>query len=119
MSGLPVVYRAHDASGRVLYIGSTTNLRQRLGNHRSQSWWFSVTERFTTEIHEDLAAAQAAEAAAILAERPVANLQHSGSYEDSSRLTDEDCRVIREWSATSLSRRIHVPRALRLRALAT
>lgn len=34
------VYRLfHTVTGQLLYIGVTTNIRQRLAGHRSKAWW--------------------------------------------------------------------------------
>lgn len=93
----PLVYRAYDAAGRLLYVGTTRNLGSRLQTHNTQSWWFGLVDRITTEVYGDTTSAKAAEASAIRAEGPVANVQYTGRYDDCSRVTDEDLRFIEQW----------------------
>lgn len=46
------VYRAYDAEGRLLYVGATKNLPNRLGTHRHAAWFATMTlmlvERYAT-----------------------------------------------------------------------
>ena len=112
----PVVYRIYDADSRLIYIGATKNLKQRLENHRSVSWWNSLTARVEVESYPDVKSALTAEAAAISTERPAFNLTHTGSYTVPPRMTETDVEVCREWVAQSPACRFaRAPRFLRHR----
>ncbi|WP_148046210.1 GIY-YIG nuclease family protein [Nocardioides marmoriginsengisoli] len=67
------VYRAFDEFGVLLYIGCTVDIHSRLNAHRGSSPWRRFMARFETEPFAGLAAARAAESAAILAEVPLFN----------------------------------------------
>lgn len=41
------VYRAYDADGRLLYVGCTKRLELRQKEHRTESNWMHLAERFT------------------------------------------------------------------------
>lgn len=69
-----VVYRFFDASGDLLYIGSSGNFARRLAQHRAaRPWWHEVATH-TLEQHPTRRAAEAAERAAIFTERPRYNV---------------------------------------------
>ncbi len=69
------LYRLYDGTGRLLYIGITDNVRTRMNGHsNTQPWWEAVT-RVIVETHPDRVAAETAEWNAILAEKPVFNVQ--------------------------------------------
>ncbi len=69
-----VVYRAYDANGELLYIGSTGRWKARQRAHAKQPWYGDVA-RWELEEHPTREAAYAAEAAAISAEHPAWNVQ--------------------------------------------
>lgn len=65
-------YRAYDADGRLLYLGVTGHPEQRMKAHRSRAAWFRHAARIDwRDAGPNRLAAFRAEAAAILAERPV------------------------------------------------
>lgn len=65
-------YRAYDVDGRLLYLGVTGNPEQRMRAHRSGAAWFRHVVRIDwRDAGPNRMAALRAEAAAILAERPV------------------------------------------------
>lgn len=67
------VYRLYDEQGRLLYIGISGNLPQRLMLHsRDKEWWPRVS-RAEAEEHPTRRAAFDAEYAAILSEAPLFN----------------------------------------------
>jgi hypothetical protein len=69
----PVVYRAFDADGALLYIGSTGDLGARLYGHRCSSAWWPKHTALTFDEYPTLNAARAAEAEAIATEYPEHN----------------------------------------------
>lgn len=78
------VYRLYDAQGALLYVGSTVDVRRRMGEHAlAKPWWGDVAE-VTTEVCPSVAVALATEAEAIRAEQPRYNVTGTGG------LTDED-----------------------------
>lgn len=72
------LYRHYDATGRLLYVGITNNPGSRWKGHRDKPWWLYVD---TTRIERfgSRAEVEAAEAAAIKAERPWWNITHNDS----------------------------------------
>lgn len=73
------LYRAFDAEGRLLYVGVSLNLGDRMKGHRSAALWWEDVAIIAVEHCEDRAAAMTAERAAITAESPAYNQQH-GSF---------------------------------------
>jgi hypothetical protein len=71
-----------DGAGRLLYIGQSVSLAERLGAHRHGSGWWSDVRTITVEPHADLLAVRAAESAAILAERPIHNVSGRPTQND-------------------------------------
>lgn len=71
-----VVYRMYDKRNRLLYIGATSNPKERLRHHRYQSPFWAEVVSVVYEDHASRTDALAAEAAAILAEQPVYNVLH-------------------------------------------
>jgi predicted GIY-YIG superfamily endonuclease len=97
----PAVYRIYDATGRLIYVGATGNVEQRLGTHRTQAWWWSLVDRVETEPHQELADAFAAELDAILAEKPVFNVRNLGGWQGARRrFTAADRAACRAWHET-------------------
>lgn len=94
-----VVYRCFDASGRLIYIGSSGDLEQRLAAHAASSWWYSLADRVDIEPYPTIAAARAAEFAAIKSELPAFNCRHTGpAAQIRLRLTDADRATCRAWN---------------------
>jgi predicted GIY-YIG superfamily endonuclease len=99
----PVVYRVYDATDRLIYIGATSNLPQRLNYHRTQAWWWSLAERVTeSSVYPDMDAAHEAEWAAIATESPAFNfaLKPGRPSSQPRPLSDADLRVCRNWLAS-------------------
>lgn len=69
------VYRAFDASGRLLYVGCTVELESRLKAHSSSAQWWLFHDRVESEWFSSHDVALEAEAAAIHAEHPRWNMQ--------------------------------------------
>lgn len=89
------VYRIYDPTDRLIYVGATTNLDQRINCHRTQAWWYRLAHRLEVEPHGSVAEAFAAEKQAIHSERPAFNGKGCGN--PTKRLTADDVRVCREW----------------------
>lgn len=72
--GRTALYRLYDANGTLLYVGITTNPRQRWTEHAmSKAWWDEVCSK-TVEWFEVRIEAARAEAVAVRVERPMWNL---------------------------------------------
>lgn len=110
-----VVYRIYDATDRLIYIGATSNLAQRLAYHRSASWWWGLRVRVVEESHPHMASAVDAESAAIRSLKPPFNLRERGRWRDHSGLplTDNDVRTLRGWVAAKPTRSAYLPVSLR------
>lgn len=67
------LYRFFDADGRLLYVGVARDLGSRFAAHRRRSAWWSDTARGATVVYPSRAAAELAEAIAILSEHPIHN----------------------------------------------
>lgn len=70
------VYRVYDAEGRLIYVGSTGNLVQRLRFHSYgyTAWWNYQASKTVAKVYPDERAARDAEMAAIRSERPRWNI---------------------------------------------
>lgn len=94
------LYRLFNAAGTLLYIGISVNPDVRWRVHaREKSWWAEVSER-TVEWFETRKAAEAAEVAAVAAELPGYNVEHSltrrrGDAKDEYRSPYDKPRQIR------------------------
>ncbi|WP_371646451.1 GIY-YIG nuclease family protein [Streptomyces mirabilis] len=78
MSAEPTaLYRLYDAGGDLLYIGITDCPERRFKQHRNTKPWWPKVSRKTTEWHPTRRRALAEEAAAVVAETPVYNVQYN------------------------------------------
>ncbi|MFG3136083.1 GIY-YIG nuclease family protein [Streptomyces sp. NPDC048211] len=85
------LYRLRDASGQLLYVGMSNNLKTRWHQHSiSKPWWHLVARR-DIEWHPDRLTADAAETAAIATEGPLYNIDkvpnptsRTGHYDDTA-----------------------------------
>jgi hypothetical protein len=72
------LYRFYDRDGGLLYIGISLHAAQRASQHRhGQPWWPEVARMDVESVSGDRADAEAAERAAILAEKPRYNVVHN------------------------------------------
>ena len=55
------VYRMYDQEGRLIYVGCTYDLEQRLNTHRRAMWWYYQSVRIVTETHPNRTEARKAE----------------------------------------------------------
>lgn len=89
------VYRAYDAAGRLLYIGSSVCVETRLRAHeRNHSYWWPFHARITRETFATEAEARAAERLAIATEHPRWNVRHRSPDHPDGRMT---CRRSAPW----------------------
>ena len=68
------VYRVYDQSGRLIYVGETANLFQRLESHRMTTWWASQVAKVKASVYPTRELALEAERAAIRDEDPRWNI---------------------------------------------
>jgi predicted GIY-YIG superfamily endonuclease len=68
------LYRHFDADGKLLYVGISLSVVARLARHVNGSHWARQITMITIEWHSGRPEALAAEAAAIVAERPAFNI---------------------------------------------
>lgn len=71
-----VVYRCYDNCGRLLYIGVSSNITERLKQHRRSSPWWSEVDRTVMKVFARRLDAMRAERLAIKAERPAKNVRY-------------------------------------------
>lgn len=70
---LAYVYRIYQTSGQLLYVGVTTNLKNRLANHRCKAWWPLGDVYLAIEGPMDMPSALEIEQEAIKEEDPLIN----------------------------------------------
>lgn len=70
------VYRIFDADERLIYVGSTVNVFNRLESHKAR-WWAHQAARVKAKVYATIDAARAAERAAIASENPRWNVMGS------------------------------------------
>ena len=86
------VYRLYSSDDRLLYVGATVSLQQRLRDHgRDKEWWPEVARTEVSEPYESWGLAHAAEIEAIRTEQPVYNVvRYPTSWEPTAPEWDED-----------------------------
>lgn len=70
------LYRCFDAEGRLIYVGSTTDLFGRLKTHRAQAWWAGQVAKVRATVHPNGTVARQLERRAIRDEVPRWNKAH-------------------------------------------
>ena len=73
-----VVYRMYGQDGRLLYIGTTNSMTERLRVHRQATPWFGEVLCLTSTVLADRSTALREEAEAIRTEQPFYNIRHTG-----------------------------------------
>lgn len=71
-----VVYRLYDADYRLLYVGQSVNLAQRLATHGREKQWWSDVDTISVEHFPSKDAAARAERRALCSEAPRYNVQN-------------------------------------------
>lgn len=77
---LQFVYRFDDVDGAPLYVGCTQDVTKRLAHHRREQPWWGDVASISVEIHPNLEAGRAAEAATIARLRPKHNVFHAENH---------------------------------------
>lgn len=107
------VYRLYDADDRLIYVGQSQRMGQRMRTHSKHSWWYELFDRIEVEYHPTRAAAMAAEATAIQEEQPAFNAMHTGRKEgDWSHLTEDEVAIVRRRITEDPYMRVWIPRHL-------
>lgn len=75
LPGSYVLYRLYDSEGRLLYVGQSCNLIQRLSDHQNTKSWWPQVSRIEFEYHHERP--MLAEATAIAVEHPAHNIQRN------------------------------------------
>lgn len=75
-----VVYRCYASDGRLIYIGSTVNIKSRMYNHAGGSWFYDRIQTVRVEPDVTPNAARGREAAAIFREQPLLNQNGNPLY---------------------------------------
>lgn len=71
-----IVYRVYDVDGRLLYVGCTSNLPQRMANHRATAKWaYRMSTVVESPVYHDRDSAYEAERHAIATEHPAFNVK--------------------------------------------
>lgn len=83
------VYRCFDKSGRLIYVGRTSDLFQRLASHSETKWWGPQIHKTTAKVYKNLAEASVAERKAIHDENPRWNI--IGKWGHRHQWTVADC----------------------------
>lgn len=99
------VYRLCTASGEVLYVGITADLKQRFADHRNDKPWWSEVRWASVEWFEDRPTAARVEAEQIAAEDPPYNRLGTDRY-DKHAMRDRVKDGVRELSLTLLAKRM-------------
>lgn len=79
------VYRAFDSAGRLLYVGCSLNVQQRMRDHRYWGSWYRLMVRHEVDGPYPYAEARAIEWEAIQTEDPIHNAQTPRAVADRSR----------------------------------
>lgn len=75
------LYRAFTKDGTLLYVGISGRWSERLHQHEKESEWFERTDYVLIRRFPDRESVAAAEKAAIRAEKPIYNKQHSQEWQ--------------------------------------
>lgn len=78
--GRCTVYRCYSSAGRLLYVGYSADVPERLRQHRRSSPWFAEVDRIAVKVYRTSAEALAAELEAIRTEWPLHNVRHAPGW---------------------------------------
>jgi len=74
MSAAGYVYEVYDAEGRLIYVGATRDVFQRMRQHVMDSWWIEQAVKVRATVHPTLAAARVVERERIRTRQPRWNI---------------------------------------------
>lgn len=77
----PTVYRTYDEADRLLYVGVTDNVVQRLCSHKNMSPWMNLGRTYSTQEFRTRGLAERAEYYAIEREGPLYNEDRSDCFQ--------------------------------------
>lgn len=108
------VYRCYDAGGRLIYVGSTQDLGQRMRDHNARAWWAGQVTSVQARPYPSRPEALAAEREAIRTENPRWNT--SGKWAHRSEWSLQDAldyvtAIRRRHTPMTLERARHLARA--------
>jgi len=104
---LPVqLYRHYDESNVLLYIGVARDAGNRYRQHLKSSAWAENSVRMTIELFPDRASALAAEANAVVNEKPLHNINHLEKLASITKLPAPFCQALRGEPTIMISARI-------------
>ena len=98
------LYRLFDASGALLYVGISDNLRTRFTDHAATKPWWPQVKRKTVQWHLAREAAAAAEKAAIRDENPAYNLAGMEPALRQRMAADFPAATLPAWSASEAAK---------------
>lgn len=120
LADIHIVYRMFDATGRLLYVGMTSEFGKRLSSHADKVWFLAVAT-ITMERYPGYAEAALAEQEAITAENPLHNKAGLSREEVARRIqvrklqrTDEKLRAVYEKRLHAAEEKQRVAEAKRL-----
>lgn len=90
----PVVYRVYDKTDRLIYVGASRSVVDRMVVHKANTWWFELVARVEFDPHPTMEAAFAAESVAIQEMQPAFNVRDNpgGPF-----MTVADAKLARRW----------------------
>lgn len=88
------VYRLYDADGRLIYIGQSQRMGQRMRGHMLNSWFYELVDSIELEYYPTRPAAVAAETLAIQEMQPAFNVMCTT---DGPIPTDADLAIAFRW----------------------
>lgn len=78
--GRHVIYRMFDTDGALLYVGISSQIPERIAQHRRTSPWFADVARIVVKLLPNRRAALDAELTAIRTEAPTCNVRHGKDW---------------------------------------
>lgn len=97
-AGRHVVYRVYDGGDRLLYVGRTSDLPRRIGEHRNDKWWWRLMfARIKVSVFPTFEAADASERIALQEEGPVFNQAGREGFGTRKHWSDSDHELYAIW----------------------
>jgi len=103
-----IVYRFFDVAGKLLYIGRTIRLQDRMNDHLNHAVWFEKVTRIELARFKTFEAMCAAERRAIAQEHPIHNIVGNGKVVVGQRLLPHRSRDNQQIPWDEANRRANV-----------